>query len=82
MGRPKEVLRSCGVETAKRLRRCRGKRGHVIPAGCRCLVFRENLREKSYCRDCAVRLLERGRDRVDALLAEVLVEELEAEGIS
>ena len=68
MGRPKALLRPCGYETAIRQRRCARNNAHIIAAGERCLVFKEQMNKKCYCLPCAREILDRGREQVEDLL--------------
>lgn len=71
MARPKALLKTCGFELAKRQRRCGQDKSHVISAGERCLTFREQLKERSYCLGCARTILVRGKTQLDDLLAQL-----------
>jgi hypothetical protein len=75
MGRPKELLRPCRYEVAVRLRHCAQNDEHLISAGERCLVFKENMQQKSYCLACARAILERGRHRVEELVGQLSVQD-------
>jgi len=82
MGRPKEALRPCTIEVSPGTRHCRADRSHVIRPGDRCLVFHEDMRDKSYCLDCGRAILERGQVRIAALLAEVAAMDASAQATS
>lgn len=72
-GRPKEILHTaCFEQAAMRGRRriCQGDRqNHSIPPGSWCLIIKNGLEEKSYCLECARKILERGRVKLDSLCA-------------
>lgn len=71
MGRPKALLRPCAYETAIRQRRCARDDAHIIAAGERCLVFKEQMSKKCYCLGCARVILERGRLQVEELIGQL-----------
>jgi hypothetical protein len=71
VARAKALLKTCAFETAKRVRRCGQDKSHVIAPGERCLTFREQMKEKSYCLACARHILVRGLEQLEALLAQL-----------
>jgi hypothetical protein len=60
MPRGKNIIKTCEFEIAVRIRKCSGNKNHLINAGERCLVFKENMRKSNYCLNCAKPIIERG----------------------
>jgi len=64
----KDVLVHVVVEVAVRKRKCHRSRGkHDIRAGESCLVVRDGLSPRNYCRDCSTPILEFAASRLTEL---------------
>ena len=65
MPRIRDILVHVSVEVAVKKRKCHRSGGkHGVLAGEFCLVVREGLRRKNYCRECSATILERAGDRL------------------
>jgi hypothetical protein len=64
----KDILVHVVVEVAVRTRKCHRSAGkHGIRPGESCLVVREGLSRRNYCRECSVPILELAGSRVNQL---------------
>jgi hypothetical protein len=66
----RRVLVACTVETAQRRRICgRNRKGHPIEKGTQCLVIKDPVSggTKNYCLQCALAILDRAADDLQAL---------------
>ena len=70
MGREKNILKSCRFEIASRTRKCSGNKKHTISSGDKCLVFKENMRKRNYCLDCAKLIIEKGVSNLQKMISE------------
>ena len=65
MPRIRDILVHVSVEVAVKKRKCHRSGGkHDVLAGEFCLVVREGLRRKNYCRECSAPILERAGIRL------------------
>jgi hypothetical protein len=71
MGRSKNILKNCNFEIALRPRKCSGNKKHIISAGDRCLVFKENMRKNNYCLKCAKIIIERGISNLQEMISKI-----------
>ena len=71
MSTRKNILKSCKFETAVRVRKCSGNKNHIISPNERCLVFKENMRKKNYCLNCARSIIERGVLDLNKMISEI-----------
>ncbi len=67
----KNILKSCKFEIAVRIRKCSGNKNHTISSNERCLVFKENMRKKNYCLNCAKLIIERGVLNLNKMISEI-----------
>lgn len=61
----KSIIMRSRVELAKRAHDCQANSSHRIEKGDVRLVIGED--EKKYCRDCALKIIEKGQERLDVL---------------
>ena len=71
MPRLRQIVKTSYIEEAQRLRRCSRNKSHEIPRGERCLVVEENMRQKSYCRECAEEIMAHGIETLEQLRSEL-----------
>ena len=68
MPRVRDILVHVSVEIAKKRRKCHRSGGkHCVLAGESCLVVKEGLNRKNYCRACAAKIIERANSRLAEL---------------
>lgn len=67
MAKVRDVLVHVLVETASRQRKCHRSKSHAVKAGEKCLVVRQGLGSKNYCKTCATEILAVARERLSEI---------------
>lgn len=64
MPKIRDVLVHVSIETASRKRKCHRNQAHSVSAGDVCLVIKDGLASKNYCRVCAAEILMHAQTRI------------------
>jgi len=67
MAKTRDVLVHVCVEVALKRRKCHHSKKHEVLAGHSCLVVRQGLGSKNYCRVCAAEILQLASTRLTEL---------------
>jgi hypothetical protein len=67
MAKVKDILIHVIVETAVRQRKCHRSKKHAVAAGSPCMVVKDGLYSKNYCRECAEGILILGQARLTSV---------------
>lgn len=67
MPKVRDILVHVTVEEAVRKRKCHRSGAHCVAAGEVCLVVREDLGHKQYCRECAAPILDLAAARLSEI---------------
>jgi len=71
MASVRKVVKNCAWEFAKRQRRCARDKSHIIAAGEKCLVVKENMAKKNYCLQCAKLIISCAKKDIEELCVQL-----------
>ncbi len=70
MPRPKSIIKRVEVDVALKSHNCQHNRGHRIQRGDKRLKVRKDRSWEHYCKECALKIIERDTERLKKLASE------------